>query len=149
MLANVSYPETETTFEEGIIHNDPTVLPKEYRADLLSKFANFIYITYEPNGMFFKIFTNSLYLIFLGDTNIENTFLLSSWVPSVQQRKEQDDTPMMITYNTKKKIANPRGIVTNKHAHPALSLRNLAIGALMRFCQVFFSFMFLIALLFF
>lgn len=53
LLANVSYPETETTFEEGIIHNDPTVLPKEYRADLLSKFANFIYITYEPNGMSF------------------------------------------------------------------------------------------------
>lgn len=51
LLSSVSYPETETTFEEGIIHNDPNVLPEQFRTDLLSKYANFIYITYEPNGM--------------------------------------------------------------------------------------------------
>jgi hypothetical protein len=48
-----------------------------------------------------------------------------------------EDTPMMITYNTKKTIDSPKGIVTNKHAHPALSTQNLLIGSLIRFIQVF------------
>lgn len=120
LLSNVSYPETETTFEEGIIHNDASVLPEKYRADLLSKYANYIDISYSN-----------------GETVIENTFLLSAWVPALQRRKKElnEDPPMMITYNTKKKIANPKGTVTNRHAHPALSFRNLVIGMLIRFLQ--------------
>lgn len=116
LLGSVTYTDdSDDTFLEGTIHSDPSVLPAEYRSEILASYAN--------------------YILNRADGTWENTFCVGSWVPAVQPYKSRP--PMLITYNPRKDmpIANARGTVSNRRAHPDLSLRNLIIMSLMRLIQ--------------
>jgi len=117
LLSRVLYCDhTDISFTDGTIHGDKSVLPVQYQDVLLSDYAN--YIEVRGSGKTYEV---------------ENTFLLSSWVPAVQKKKAE--RPMMITYNNKKNISNPVGHVSNIGAHPHLSVPNLIISSLLRFVQ--------------
>eukprot|EP01126_Amoeba_proteus_P017232 TRINITY_DN1819_c0_g1_i9.p1 TRINITY_DN1819_c0_g1~~TRINITY_DN1819_c0_g1_i9.p1 ORF type:complete len:446 (-),score=63.91 TRINITY_DN1819_c0_g1_i9:393-1730(-) len=126
LLWFISYTDsTDDSFLEGQIHSDQTVLPAEHRDVLLHRgyFANYILVYPQDRGF-----------------RVENTFLLSSWIPAVRERKKtedlQDEAPMLITYNSKKKLENVVGKVSNAQAHPDLSFRNLMISFFLRYVQV-------------
>ncbi|KAL6042701.1 putative NAD-binding protein [Balamuthia mandrillaris] len=115
LLNNVGYADDDdNSFMEGIIHSDASVLPTKHREELLANYANYIRME---------------------GPRCENTFIVGSWVPSVQQYN--DRFPMLITYNSKNPgaIRNPVGTVSNLRAHPHLSTRNLALALLLRFIQ--------------
>eukprot|EP01126_Amoeba_proteus_P017227 TRINITY_DN1819_c0_g1_i16.p1 TRINITY_DN1819_c0_g1~~TRINITY_DN1819_c0_g1_i16.p1 ORF type:complete len:322 (-),score=65.40 TRINITY_DN1819_c0_g1_i16:134-1099(-) len=125
LLWFISYTDsTDDSFLEGQIHSDQTVLPAEHRDVLLHRgyFANYILVYPQDRGF-----------------RVENTFLLSSWIPAVRERKKtedlQDEAPMLITYNSKKKLENVVGKVSNAQAHPDLSFRNLMISFFLRYVQ--------------
>jgi len=117
LLSNISYcHETDLAFTEGKIHSDASVLPESLRSILLNKYANYVEVTGKGKTY-----------------NVENTFLLSSWVPSVQDSKATH--PMMITYNSSKTLSGVVGKVNNRWAHPHLTTKNLIISVLLRFVQ--------------
>eukprot|EP00047_Mylnosiga_fluctuans_P012730 m.27573 g.27573 ORF g.27573 m.27573 type:complete len:486 (+) comp4436_c0_seq1:168-1625(+) len=116
-LGKIGYSDDDdTSFIDGRIHSDPTVIPAEHRQEVLREFANYI----EING-----------------DRIENTFVISSWVPAGEAVKDQNK-PFLVTYNSERKIdpATIQGVVSNKRCHPHMSLWNLIIAAgLIRFIQ--------------
>eukprot|EP01124_Arcella_intermedia_P013668 TRINITY_DN20087_c0_g1_i1.p1 TRINITY_DN20087_c0_g1~~TRINITY_DN20087_c0_g1_i1.p1 ORF type:complete len:322 (+),score=35.23 TRINITY_DN20087_c0_g1_i1:543-1508(+) len=121
LLSSVSYVEdSDPSFLEGLIHSDPSILPADLRSELLATFSNYIEVTPRPGG----------------GVAYENTFILSSWMPCLQQGL-RDRRPMMVTYNLSpyKAVEDPVGKLSNARSHPDLSFRNLAISMLLRFAQ--------------
>jgi len=108
----------DKSFMEGIIHSDATVIPEDFRDDVLGRYSNYI-----------EIYRNKT----TTNLSVENNFVLSSWIPAVSKYGGQ--IPMIISYNTEKEIKKPGGKISNARLHPDLSFTNLAIGMLLRFCQ--------------
>lgn len=114
LLSGVGYADDDDiSFLEGQIHSDSHVLPESYRQEILSNFANYIEVK--------------------KDGTVENTFVLSSWVPSA--RAARTTTPMLVTYNSGKEINGVRGTVSNALAHPHMSFTNTSIALLLRLVQ--------------
>ncbi len=133
MLSSVTYgDDDDANLLDGIIHRDRSLLPMEYVDDLHRNYANYIDVKYdEKNRVFYHY----------------NTFILSSWLPSVQAMLKENQIehrtiePMLVTYAPSdqplpkidpKKIS---GKVDNRRAHPSLSFRNQAISLLIRLVQ--------------
>lgn len=113
LLTSVGYADDDDiSFLEGRVHSDAAVLPENYREEILGSFANYIEVN---RGV------------------VENTFVLSSWVPSALAA--HNATPMLVTYNSSKKINKVLGTVSNLRAHPHMSLTNSAIALALRLVQ--------------
>jgi len=106
----------DKTFNEGIIHSDSSIIPPDYRRDVLDRYANYVELT-RSNPQ--------------APLVVENNFIVSSWIPGIAKHEQT----MIISYNTTKQIENPVGKVYNLRAHPDLNFINLGIGMLLRLCQ--------------
>ena len=96
--------DRDKTFEQGIVHTDGTVLPQEFRKDLLEHHCNYMEIDgKKPHVM-------------------ENHFIISSWAPTAHAVK--DKMAMLVTYNAEEKTKNvdAEWTVTSKEAHPCLTI---------------------------
>ena len=103
--------DRDPTFERGVVHRDAAaVFPADLEDELLSNRCNYIEIDADTGE------------------NLENTFILSSWAPTVQPlRKTPQSRPpvnMLVTYNAKKKLENvdSEWVVTSREGHPSLTL---------------------------
>jgi predicted NAD/FAD-binding protein len=116
LLGSVGYADDDdTSFIDGRVHSDTTVLPECYREQLLTDFANYIEVA---------------------DGRVENTFILSSWIPAVRAGSlDVRNTPMLVTYNSKRPIDSVLGTVSNARAHPHMSPTNTYIALLLRLIQ--------------
>mmetsp|Transcript_15863 Transcript_15863/g.23888 ORF Transcript_15863/g.23888 Transcript_15863/m.23888 type:complete len:514 (+) Transcript_15863:33-1574(+) len=125
ILAAVTYTdEWDASFITGIIHSDSTVLPVAHRNELLDNYANYIESRIEE-----------------GQVRYTNTFILSSWMPSLQHEKGLYSigrcTPRLVTYGAQspESIQNKCGEVRNIKNHPHLSLVGLLLTMGLRYIQ--------------
>ena len=115
LLGGIEYPDTtDPTFLRGVAHSDVTVLPEEHRRTILDGFANFLELSDAD-----------------GRLRYENTFVLSSWVPTARGQ----GLPMMVSYNRRDLPKSPERTISNEWAHPCLSSSNLARAWLLRATQ--------------
>jgi predicted NAD/FAD-binding protein len=83
------------------------VVPEEFRKNVLKECSNYIKIK---------------------NKKVENTFILSSWLP--EEKKLKTGIPYLVSYNNEDKIEGIKGTVTNLEAHPHLSFWNLFLSNL-------------------
>lgn len=117
LLGGVTFAEPrDTTFLQGAVHSDPSVLPPDMREALLARYANFVSVDPVTKA-------------------VENTFLVSPWCPAAQALGDAKPS-MLVTY-----AAKPRddltavGTVDNTNAHPELSVNNQLRALLLRLVQ--------------
>ncbi|PRP95204.1 FAD-dependent oxidoreductase [Enhygromyxa salina] len=118
LIRGVRYcDESDPTFNEGVVHGDPTVIRAEDRNPALAEFCNVIDVSRTPDGA----------------PRYENHFVLSSWVPAARDTR----TPMLVSYNssTDPDPDHVRRIIDNRGAHPELCTGNLVRALLYRFVQ--------------
>ena len=123
ILGGVEYTnEHDDSFEVGIIHSDPSILPTEYRGLLSESYANYIEARTEGSQLKF-----------------ENTFILSSWYNTAKNHPSAAirDIPRFVTYGSPNpdKIKNKVGEVANYKNHPHLHLSGLVLAMCARFIQ--------------
>ena len=113
LLKRVGYADDDDqSFLDGRIHMDASVLPPEHRDEILSSFANYIEVDHG---------------------NVQNTFVLSSWIPAVRAAAVKG--PLLVTYNSKLLVKEVLGTVSNARCHPHMSLWNMIIAILLRLVQ--------------
>lgn len=118
LLRKLSYADAvDTTFLEGVVHGDPTVIPPEDRNAVLAEHCNYVRVDRAPDG----------------SPRYENHFVLSSWLPAARGSQ----VPMLVSYNA---AAKPDPLhclhcVDNRKAHPELTVGNLARALLWRLLQ--------------
>eukprot|EP00005_Dracoamoeba_jomungandri_P012742 CAMPEP_0174267776 /NCGR_PEP_ID=MMETSP0439-20130205/34908_1 /TAXON_ID=0 /ORGANISM="Stereomyxa ramosa, Strain Chinc5" /LENGTH=354 /DNA_ID=CAMNT_0015355485 /DNA_START=422 /DNA_END=1486 /DNA_ORIENTATION=+ len=119
LLSGIDYTDDDdNTFLNGVIHSDKSVLPHDYRNEILNGYSNSIR-TDKKQGE--------------AGYTYENTFVLSSWVPSAQHSSKKP--PMLVTYSPQSDIKKVVGHVINVRAHPHLSVKGMIISMLMRLIQ--------------
>lgn len=110
--------DRDPTFEQGLVHKHASVLPTKHRRRLLDDYCNYIEVDRDD------------------PTKLENTFILSSWSPSIQHSededalrlfKEDDKVGCFVTYNGRQKLDNKEveWISTSREAHPSLTMWHL------------------------
>lgn len=141
LFSHIRYTqETDRSMHEGRVHSDPGIFPPDLvdpkhtsasGYNILRDTANFISVHRRPDGS--SAFTN--------------TFVLSSWIPSLVH--EGNTTPRLVTYdglansqcsadqaNAKHPDASlASGTVVNDWNHPVLNPVSLACQYLLRFIQ--------------
>lgn len=129
LLGAVEYSDaTCPMFRVGVIHSDASVFPADARDEVCASCCNYI------EG----------YQAAPGDPPaFENTFVLSSWYPSVwrapgdERPIEGDGRPRLVSYGLRDpgSIKGALGEVHNRTNHPALSPLFLATSMLLRLVQ--------------
>ncbi len=105
MLGGITYCDADSNaFTEGIIHSQESVIPGELREQTLQNASNYVEVARE---------------------RVTNTFILSSWVPSVRRNQSFADLRMLVSYNLKAGVKeelklHTKGVVKNMRAHPHL-----------------------------
>ena len=135
LLASVEYSdESCPMFRKGIIHSDTSILPDDAWEEITAHCCNYIE-AYPPDDSPNK------------DPDaaplFENTFVLSSWYPSVRapttygEPIEGDGRVRLVSYGLRhpELIRAPVGEVTNLTNHPALSPAFLVMTMLLRIAQ--------------
>jgi uncharacterized protein len=118
VLPKIRYAdEHDETFVEGVVHDDPTLIPAADRNRVLAEHCNYVEVTRTADGR----------------PRYANHFVLSSWVPAARGTK----TAMLVSYNA---AAAPDplhmlGLVDNRGAHPAPTLGNLSRALALRWLQ--------------
>jgi predicted NAD/FAD-binding protein len=126
LLGSVAYTDHyEKDYARGQVHSDTSVLPAEWRGALLANYSN--YIRRPAAGGYV------------------NTFILSSWVPRVQQAVAKAaevaeaalPPPMLVTYNqpADEPLEDVQGEVHNINNHPCLCTGNLVLVFVLRLVQ--------------
>lgn len=110
----------------AIMHNDPTIVPEEYREDVIENGSNYVEVSQNSDG----------------DLNIENTYNFGVQSPGVKWYKEipaDQRPPLLISHAlTEGKEVNPSKIVgTGAHfrAHPLYSPWNIMTMLSLRLAQ--------------
>ena len=115
LLYGISYCSGRA-FDNGIVHSHAKQqFPVHLHEKLLHKFANYIVAHNEPR-------------------RYENTFILSSWVPSASST----NIPRLVTYDARDPDSlslHSEGNVINKYNHPQLSLCNMTSALMLRLVQ--------------
>jgi len=108
LLYWVSYTDdTDKSFLEGVVHHDVTVLPEEHRGNLLETYANYIELNHRKDGTI----------------SIENTFILSSWVPAATtaRKKQNSEKTAMSTSGKNQKSEKTTTRKNQKSGKTAMS----------------------------
>jgi predicted NAD/FAD-binding protein len=118
LLRKLSYVDAvDSTFLEGVVHGDPTVITPEDRNAVLAEHCNYVRVQRAVDG----------------SPRYENHFVLSSWLPAARGSR----APMLVSYNSEA-APDPlhrHAVVDNREAHPELSVGNLARALLWRLLQ--------------
>lgn len=127
LLNSVSYcHEDDSTFVSAALHRElELVCPEELREKVLRGYANYVEVHEDTENPGLKAY--------------ENTFLVSSWYPSVKAATKHKPRPMLVSYGDGAVRRVPQekvvGTIDNIGAHPHLSKGNLIIAQLLRFLQ--------------
>ncbi|CAK9006429.1 8-desaturase) [Durusdinium trenchii] len=112
LLSHTLYTtDRDKTFERGTAHTNATaVFPDEFKAEILDEYCNYIEVDAR------------------NPRNLENSFVISSWAPTMQAPHLRGKLPMMVTYNADKKLENveTEWVSTSREAHPCLTMKQLA-----------------------
>lgn len=148
LISNVEYCDhTDFNFSEGVAHtNEELALPAGLRDEILrDRYANYVRIDKKNRGKM----------------QIENTFVLGSWIPDALRAEKETKTraKFYISYNLpehrkqkllmssaqqqqhhhqgkkKKSGDDVKAMLSNRWAHPALSTLNQIIAAALRMVQ--------------
>jgi predicted NAD/FAD-binding protein len=112
LLSNAQYvDDVDPTFSKLVVHSDSGVLPEEHRQRILSEFNTYSEI--DESG------------------SLECTFVISAQNPSTKDK----GVPMLVTFNSKKRIDKVQKRIDLPHPTHTMSLRNLLIMLLVRFVQ--------------
>ena len=124
LLGSVEFAdETCPMFRKGIIHSDATVIPPDVREEVTRTCCNYIVGCGEDED---------------GCCTFENTFILSSWYPTVVKGGgEGDGRPRFVSYGLQspERVKEPEGEVTNLTNHPKLTPLFCATTMLLRLLQ--------------
>lgn len=121
LLRGQSYADDhDPTFVEGLAHSDGEVIPEADRAEALADCCNYVEVERGPDPR-------------RDPARYTNHFVLSSWVPAAQQ----SGATMLVSYNRRPEaeIAGPTRTISNRRAHPDLSVANLSRALCYRFLQ--------------
>ncbi|MDH4282598.1 MAG: NAD(P)-binding protein [Myxococcales bacterium] len=112
LFGNAQYvDDVDPTFSSFVVHSDTGIFPEKHRERILVE-----HNTYSE----------------IDDTgSLECTFVISAQNPSTKDR----GVPMLVTFNSKKKIDNIQKRIALPHPTHTMSLRNLIIMSMMRFLQ--------------
>lgn len=121
LLGGVRYTdETNNSFVEGVVHSDESVFPDnaELREHCLRRASNFVEVVRSPSGR----------------PKVRNTFIVSSWCPSVQ---DTPGTARLVSYGAAdaQELRRRVGSVANVRNHPVLTPAGLASAYLLRTLQ--------------
>lgn len=107
----------------AVMHNDSSIIPAQYREEVLRKGSNYVEITQKADG----------------SINIENTYNFGVQTPEANKLAMSEKPPMLITHTLGEgKTINPEKIVgTGNHAraHPLYSGWNVAALLALRLIQ--------------
>lgn len=117
LLSNTLYTtDRDATFERGIVHSSgDAVLPNAFKDEILDSYCNYIEVDS----------TNP--------TNLENSFVISSWAPTAQKPDVKGKLPMLVTYNADKKLegVDTEWVSTSREAHPCLTFLQLGSSVML------------------
>ena len=105
-------------FKIGVVHSSPQrVIPDDLCAEAMSSYCNFVSTVEDPHTV-------------EGPLNVQNSFILSSWVPQPNARRPR---PMLVSWNCGEalKDAELERNVTSEEAHPCLTRWQLFATAML------------------
>ncbi|GBG31197.1 L-amino-acid oxidase [Hondaea fermentalgiana] len=114
LLDNIMYTtDRDKTFEKGVVHSDAdAVLPSQYKDEVLESYCNYVEVDAK------------------NPREIENSFVISSWAPTVRHPDVQGKRAMLVSYNADSKLdaagTDAEWVSTSREAHPCLTLFQLA-----------------------
>lgn len=116
VLAGTKYVEDrDLTYERGVVHSDSKMgLPTEFEQEILDDFGTYCETKYLPNG----------------ELKYENVFVVSAWVPKMQEPALKGKRPMLISWNCRERLKDIADEhyekdVVMREAHPQLSTTNM------------------------
>lgn len=106
------------TFNQGVVHKHATVLPTKFRKNILKDYCNYMEVDRKD------------------PTVLENTFVISSWAPTVQNAADNtlkyhfgssEEEGMFVSYNCRDKLKDKEceWTSTSREAHPSLTTWHL------------------------
>jgi predicted NAD/FAD-binding protein len=124
-LGQVIYTESrDKLFLMGQAHSDAAaVFPPHFKEELCQEYCNYIEVDPTRRSA-------------IGLPNYENTFILSSWAPPMQEASVRGKRDMLVSYNCDAKLAHSdeahleRG-VTSREGHPCLTTTHMAMSNLL------------------
>jgi hypothetical protein len=115
-LAGTKYVEhRDLTYERGIVHSDSRRgLPTEFEREICEDFGTYCETQHLPDGGF----------------KYENVFIISAWLPQMQEPELKNKRAMLISWNCAERLKDIpdehyEKDVVMREAHPQLSTRNM------------------------
>lgn len=114
-LTNTMYTtDRDVIFPKGVVHSEgEKVIPAKFKDYVLNEVCNLMIVPEDQ------------------PENLENTFVISSWAPTMDKPELKGKKAMLVTYggeNVDK--VDPEWAVTSVEAHPVLTIGSLASSAL-------------------
>lgn len=116
VLSNCRYVESrDKSYERGILHSDSKRgLPTAFEKEILADYGTYCESQYDSNGV----------------SRYENVFVLSSWIPPMQEPDTKGKRPMLVSWNCKDRLEDiadedNEGAIIYREAHPLLNQTNM------------------------